>query len=132
MEYFYIYHAPSLKKVGCTKDLAKRLKCQKLELGVDGTEIIDKVSVDCGIEFAGDVERAWANWFGYNPRAHYRATNQKTIAELWRDLFKCREEHRRREKDRRRLTDDECEHVLKKYGALSLMRLQAKLSDPTF
>lgn len=86
-------------------------------------------SVDCGIEFAGDVERAWANWFGYNPRAHYRSVKRKDLNELWDDLFKCREERRRREEERRRLTDDECEYVLKKYGPVSLMRLLLRFAD---
>src|SRR6266851_971122 len=76
----YVIHDPSTvrpgscgrkrprPKCGCTVDYKKRCKYY----GVDELEVIDLVSLACGREFAGDVEHAWADWFGYWRGNHYR------------------------------------------------------------
>ena len=68
---YFIYHAPSLKKVGITKRLKKRLRDQKLQLGVNGTEVLCTVSMKLGPKIAGDVEFLFAKSFGYATGTHY-------------------------------------------------------------
>lgn len=69
MNYYTIYHVFG-KKIGCTSNYPRRCYNQGF---VDGQfEVIDLVSKSCGEEFAGDVERAWADWFGYLNYQHYR------------------------------------------------------------
>jgi len=67
---FIIYHLPG-EKVGCTTRLKKRSK-----EGYGGRELIilERISAACGPQFAGDVEWAYAEWFGYNKSAHYTNT----------------------------------------------------------
>ena len=64
---YIIYHIPG-EKVGCTTNLDSRKRGYW-----DGSEfeILDLVSDDCGPEFAGDVEHAWADYFGYRRGPHY-------------------------------------------------------------
>lgn len=66
---YTIYHIFG-KKVGCTSNFPYRCYEQGY---LDGQfEVLDLISDSCGGEFAGDIEWAWADWFGYKRRAHYR------------------------------------------------------------
>lgn len=72
---FTIYHAPKLKKVGCTKDYPKRCYEQGLK---DGEfSILEKIPVSKGAQLAGDREWAWAEYFGYTKREHYAEAMRK-------------------------------------------------------
>ena len=68
---YHIYHAPHLKKVGCTKRLKKRLRDQKLKLGKHGTEVLAAIALKLGPRIAGDIEHLLAKAFGYRPGNHY-------------------------------------------------------------
>jgi len=70
-EWYVIYHAPKLQKVGCTKRLKKRLRDQKLKLGRQGTEILCTIAMKLGPKVAGDIEHLLANTFGYRLGNHY-------------------------------------------------------------
>jgi hypothetical protein len=72
--YFVIYHIPTVK-CGATDDLEVRLRTYLWrnwdpEL-LAMMEVIDLVSYSCGDKFAGDVEWAWADYFGYRRGSHY-------------------------------------------------------------
>jgi hypothetical protein len=68
---YTIYHVVGIK-VGCTNDFDRR-KIQNQERYGSSIEmeILDMVSDLCGDKFAGDVEWAWSDWFGYPRMNHY-------------------------------------------------------------
>jgi hypothetical protein len=62
---YTIYHVVGVK-VGCTCNFDRRRVQNQERYGSDTViEILDIVSESCGPDFAGDVEWAWADWFGY-------------------------------------------------------------------
>jgi hypothetical protein len=62
--------SPKLKKIGITKRLRKRLRDQKLELGKN-VELLATISFKAGPKIACDIERVFAEHYGYKPGTHY-------------------------------------------------------------
>jgi hypothetical protein len=76
---YTIYHVVGVK-VGCTCNFDRRRVQNQERYGSDTViEILDIVSESCGPDFAGDVEWAWADWFGYPRTNHYTQRWDSTL-----------------------------------------------------
>jgi hypothetical protein len=84
MKDFTIYHVPSLKKIGCTRNFKKR--CRERYPGLC-VIVLETIPAKRGPKYAGDVEWAYATKFGYKRRGHYLNTWDFKITKQQRRLF---------------------------------------------
>lgn len=68
---FTIYHVPSLRKVGCTRNFEKSYHERYSGRAVF---VLQTIPSFMGPKFAGDIEWNFADLFGYKKRSHYTNT----------------------------------------------------------